>query len=116
MKLKNLGYATFIAATAIAFVIGSGGPSQAKKKAKEAAPAPQAFCLGADKPVCATKGGLKFTYANSCYAAKDGAKSAKPGACKAAKAHKKGGKKKMSKPAKKKEMKPAKKKATKKKM
>ena len=108
MKLKDLGYAAVIVATAIAFVIGSGGPSQAKKKAKEAAPPPQTLCFGSDKPVCATKGGLKFTYANSCYAAKDGAKSAKPGACKAAKAHKKGGKKKMSKPAKKK--------ATKKKM
>jgi hypothetical protein len=35
--------------------------------------------------VCATKGGMKFTYFNACYAAKDGATSATPGACKAAK-------------------------------
>ena len=37
MKLKNIGYAAFIAAAAAAFVIGSGGPSEAKAK-KAAAP------------------------------------------------------------------------------
>ena len=39
---------------------------------------------------------MKFTYFNACYAAKDGAKSATPGACKAAKAAK-GGEKKAKK-------------------
>ena len=42
--------------------------------------------------VCATKGGQKFTYFNTCYAAKDQATAAKSGACKEAKAG--GGKKK----------------------
>jgi hypothetical protein len=32
MKLKNIGYAVFVAATAAAFVIGSGGPSEANTK------------------------------------------------------------------------------------
>ena len=47
MKLKNLAYATFVAATAAAFVIGSAVPSEAAKKKKAAAPAPQrsASCM-----------------------------------------------------------------------
>jgi len=98
MKIKNLAYATFVAAAAIAFVIGSAVPSEAAKKKKAAAappPPPPAQCLTtAPGPVCATKGGQKFTYFNSCYAAMDQAKSVKPGACKAAKA---GGKKKAKK-------------------
>ena len=31
-------------------------------------------CLTAEKPVCAAKGGMKFTYASACIAVKDGAK------------------------------------------
>ena len=97
MKFKNLAYATFVAAAAVAFVIGSAVPSEAakKKKAAAAAPppaAPQVVCMGPPSPVCASKGDQKFTYFNACYAAKDGAKGAKPGECKAAK--KGGGKKK----------------------
>ena len=38
MKLKNIGYAAFIAAAAAAFVIGSGGPSEAKAKKAAARP------------------------------------------------------------------------------
>ena len=97
MKLKNLGQAAFVIATAAAFMIGSVGSSEAAKKKKaEAAPAPVSmYCWGASKPVCATRGGLKFTYANACYATKDGAKVASQGACKAPKA----GKKSMAKPA-----------------
>jgi hypothetical protein len=108
MKLKNIGYAVVIAATAAAFVIGSAMPSEAKGKKKEAAPPPATCWFTAYKPVCGSKGGMKFTYANSCYAAKDGAKVTSWKACpapKAMKAHKKGGKKKMGKPAKKKGMK-----------
>ena len=108
MKLKNLGYAAVIAVTAAAFVIGSAVPSDAKgkkKKAEAAPPAPMATCfLAPSNAVCATKGGMKFTYMNSCYAAKDGAKVVSDKACpaKAAKkAGKKGGKK-AAKPAKKK--------------
>ena len=92
MKIKNLAYATFVAAAAVAFVIGSAVPSEAAKKKKAAAaPPPPATCLWtAPGSVCATKGGQKFTYINSCYAAMDQAKSATAGACKAAKG---GGKK-----------------------
>ena len=89
MKLKNLAYATFVAATAVAFVIGSAVPSEAAKKKKEAAaappPPPQVVCTSPPGAVCATKGDQKFTYNSACWAAKDGAKGAKPGECKAAK-------------------------------
>ena len=45
-------------------------------------------------PVCGTKGGMKFTYNNACFAEKDGAKSIKAGACATkGKAAKKAGKK-----------------------
>ena len=50
MKLKNLAYATFVAAAAVAFVIGSAVPSEAAKKKKAAAapppPPPQVVCAG----------------------------------------------------------------------
>ena len=100
MKLKNFVYATFVGAAAIAFVIGSAVPSEAAKKKAAAAPPPpppppQVVCAGPPAQVCATKGDQQFTYHNACWAAKDGAKAAKPGACKAAKAA--GGKKKAKK-------------------
>jgi hypothetical protein len=38
--------------------------------------------------VCGTKGGMKFTYFNACYASKDGAKVSSQGDCKPAKAMK----------------------------
>lgn len=90
MKFKNLAYATFVAAAAVAFVIGSAVPSEAAKKKKAAAAAappapPPVACVGGPAPVCATKGDQKFTYHNACWASKDGAKAAKPGACPAAK-------------------------------
>ena len=101
MNIKKLAYATFVAAAAVALVIGSAVPSEAAKKKKAAAAAPPpamqpATCfVTAPGPVCATKGGQKFTYVNSCYAMKDQASAARPGACKAAKSG--GGGKKMSK-------------------
>jgi len=99
MTIKKLAYGTFVAAAAVAFVIGSAVPSEAAKKKKAAAaappPPPQATCLmNPPGQVCATKGGMKFSYFNACYAMKDGAKSATPGACKVAKAN---GKKKAKK-------------------
>lgn len=95
MKLKNFGYAAVIAVTAVAFVIGSALPSDAKAKKKaEAAPPPPACFIAAGSAVCATKGGMKFTYKNSCYAAKDGAKVVSGKACPAKAAKKAGGKKK----------------------
>jgi hypothetical protein len=101
MKLKNLAYATFVAATAVAFVIGSAVPSEAAKKKKAAAaappPPPQVICTSPPGAVCATKGDQKFTYNSACWAAKDGAKGAKPGACPAPKTAAAGGKKKSKK-------------------
>ena len=108
MKLRTIGYAAVVAMTAAAFVIGSAVPSdaKAKKKKAEAAPAKQASCMFTPpKAVCGTKGGMKFTYLNACYAANDGAKVVSDKACpaKAAKkAGKKGGKKAAKKPMKKK--------------
>lgn len=94
MNYNNLGYAVVVAATAAVLIIGSAVPSEAKGKNKkaEAAPAPTPVtCIGSVRaPVCASRGDMKFTYANACYAAKDGAKSAKAGECKPAKAAKKG--------------------------
>jgi hypothetical protein len=100
MTIRNVAYTALVGAAAIAFIIGSAVPSEAAKKKKAAAaPAPQPVsCLvAAQGPVCATKGGQKFTYFSACYAAKDGATSAKAGACKEAKAGKGGGKKKAAK-------------------
>ncbi len=108
MKLKNLGYAALMIVSATAFVLGTAGSSEAaKKKAAAAPPPPPGPCFTAEKPVCATRGGMKFTYASACIAVKDGAKVVSDKACPkaAAKPHKKGGKKKAAKPAKKKEMK-----------
>jgi hypothetical protein len=108
MKLKNIGYAVVVGATALMFVLGSAATGEAKGKKKAAAPAPQpATCwFTAKAPVCAAKGKLKFTYINSCYASKDGAKVASKSACKAPKAAKgkKGGKKKAKKAKGKKKM------------
>jgi hypothetical protein len=89
MKLRNLGYAAVIAATAAAFVIGSVNVGEAKgKKKAAAAPPPPVVCFEAEKRVCAVKGGMKFTYINACTAAKDGAKVASQKACPAPKAAK----------------------------
>ena len=66
-----------------------------------------ATCWGVPAaPVCATRGKLKFTYINSCYASKDGAKVVSQKACsvKAAKKGKKAKKKAAKKASKKKKM------------
>ena len=105
MNLKNIGYAAFIAAAAAAFVIGSGGTSEAKAKEAAAAPSYPGPCLMAEKPVCASKGGMKFTYASACIAVKDGAKVVSGKACPAPKATKHKKSKKKAKPAKKKAVK-----------
>ncbi len=83
MTLRTFGYAFVVAVTAATFVLGSAATGEAKaKKKQEAAPPPPATCFfSAYKPVCGVKGGLKFTYKNSCYAAKDGAKVASDKAC-----------------------------------
>jgi len=99
MTIRNLAYTAIVGMAAVAFVIGSAVPSEAAKKKKAAAappPPPSPTCwMGPESAVCASKGGMKFTYASACYAANDGATGAKAGACKAAKAG--GGKKKKKK-------------------
>jgi hypothetical protein len=105
MKMKTFGYAAVIAVAAVALSIGSATTSEAakKKKAAAAAPAPvMAACWTTPAaPVCGARGKLKFTYINSCYAGKDGAKVVSQNAC-ATKAAKKGKKKMAKKSAKKK--------------
>ncbi len=119
MKLKNLGYAAIMFVATAAFVLGAAGSSEAakmKKAKKAAAPQTSASCLmTTSSPVCATRGGMKFTYSNACYAGNDGAKVVSSKACAPAKAMKakKAGKKKAMKAGKTKEKKAAKK-ATKK--
>jgi len=103
MTIRKLAYTVLVGAAAVAFVIGSAVPSEAAKKKKAAAatpPAPQTPTCLVTPPgnVCATRGGMKFTYFNACYAMKDGATNAKPGACKAAKSAS-GGKKSSKKKA-----------------
>jgi hypothetical protein len=109
MKIRNLGYAAVVALAAAAFVVGSVdiGEAKGKKKAAAPAPAPMGPCIALDSPTkyCAVKGGMKFTYANSCQAKLENAKIISNKACpapKAAKAKKGGGKaKKADKKAKK---------------
>ena len=100
MSFKTIAPATLIAA---ALMFGTIGPSDAKGK-KEAAPQQTALCMTAPAAaVCATRGTMKFTYANACYAMQDGAKVSRAGACKAGKVAKKSsGKKKAMKKASKK--------------
>ena len=83
-QLQKTGYAMLVAAVSAAFVLAAAGTSEAAKKkaAAKRAPAPiQVICLNAGGPVCASKGGQKFTYANSCFAEKDGAKVSSSRAC-----------------------------------
>lgn len=78
MTLKNLGYAAFFGAAAFGLALTSGGVDQAKAEMP-------IFCVQPSAPVCGAKGGMKFTYDNSCYAMKDGAKVVSKGACKSGK-------------------------------
>jgi len=93
MQFKTVAYALLIVGIA---AVGTTSPSfAAKKKVKAAAEEPSPFCFQVQNPVCATRGGMKMTYANSCFAEKDGAKVVSEGACGAKKmSMKKAGKKK----------------------
>jgi hypothetical protein len=104
IDLKTCGYAAIAIAFSAAIVLGSADMSQAAKKKKEVAKAPEhhAMCLGGT-PVCATKGGMKMTYASACYAANDGATVVSDKACAEKKMKMK--KSAMKKPMKKKEKK-----------
>jgi hypothetical protein len=103
MKIKNIAYAVVVAATAAMFVIASAVPSEAakKKRAKKVAAPQPSICFNVHKPVCAVKGNMRFTYANSCYAVNDGAKVVSQKACKAPGKAKKAMKKAMKPKAKK---------------
>jgi len=91
MQLVRL---TTVAAALVLAVAISSPTFAAKKKAAPAAAQPNGLlCIQPSGPVCGVKAGQKFTYANSCFAQKDGAKVASQGACKTAKTAKKAGKK-----------------------
>ena len=100
--MKKFAYAACVVAAAFVIAIASAstGEAKAKKKAAAAAPLPPTCWGTAAAPVCASRGKLKFTYINSCYAGKDGAKVVSQKACpvkkakKAKKAKKKAAKKK----------------------
>jgi hypothetical protein len=105
--LKRFGYAALIAFTAVAFTLGSAATNQALAKKKMAEPPPPPiFCMLTYTPVCGETAGVRTTYANSCFAEKNGAKILYKGACRVYH-HKAKHKamKKMAKPAKKKKMK-----------
>ena len=95
MQIKTIAYALLIAGSAAIVAVGTASPSfAAKKKTKVAAEESTPFCLQAQKAVCATRGGLKMTYASACFAQKDGATVVSEGACGAKKmSMKKSGKK-----------------------
>ena len=92
MNLKRIGYGVAVAAMTVAFALASATPSEAAKKKKKEAAKPavpyQSCLLMPETKVCGTKGGLKFTYANACYASRDGAKVVSQKACPAPKAKK----------------------------
>jgi hypothetical protein len=99
MNIRILGYPAVVALAAAAFVVGSVdiGEAKGKKKATAPVPAPMGPCMALDSPTkyCAVKGGMKFTYVNSCQAKIEGAKIISKKACpvpKAANAKKSGGK------------------------
>ena len=89
MTLKTIGYGAAVVAAAL--VIGWSGASQAKGK-KAAAPPPPTpiWCMfNVQEPVCAKGAAGTMTYANFCFAQKEGATIIAKGACKPAKAGKK---------------------------
>ena len=83
MKIRILVYAAVIAAAA--FGLGSATTAFAKKKTMVT---PEPFPCWDYAPVCGSKGGLRFTYANACSARRDGAKLVSHRACAVTKAHK----------------------------
>jgi hypothetical protein len=97
MQLKKIAFTLLIGAAAAMTV--SSPSFAAKKKAKAEAPQPMINCFQQATQVCATRGGMKMTYASACFAEKDGAKVVSQGACKPAKkmSMKKAGKKKAKK-------------------
>ena len=86
MRLKDCASATLIAATALVFVLGSAASTDAKMRTKMLRPPPPpprpVFCPMIYMPVCAiNKDGRRQTYANSCWAAYEGARVIYQGVC-----------------------------------
>jgi hypothetical protein len=82
MQIKTIAYALLIAGTAAIVAVGTASPSfAAKKKAKAAEETVSPWCYQVQKAVCATRGGMKMTYASACFAQKDGATVVSDGAC-----------------------------------
>jgi hypothetical protein len=72
MKSKSvIASSGILAVFAVGMLMGSTAPAAA-----------QPVCFEPYKPVCAEKGKLPFTYANACFATKDGAKVLYEGKCK----------------------------------
>jgi hypothetical protein len=82
MTLKNVAYAAIVGAAAAAFVLGSAATGEAKAKKMMAETPKPPLCLYWHKTVCGSKSGHLFTYANPCFAEKDGAKVVAQHACK----------------------------------
>ncbi len=110
MTFKKVGLVALTVSAAALFVLGTTGASDAKGKKKSPEMSP--VCMTDGPAVCGSRGGQRFTYANSCYAGNDGAMVVGKGVCK-----KGGGMKKAAakKPAAKAAAKPAAKKEDKKK-
>lgn len=90
MQLKTITTALLVAGAAAFLAIGTATPSfAAKKKAAAAAEPSNVFCFQQQKPVCATRGGMKMTYASACFAQRDGATVVADRACGAKKVAKK---------------------------
>ena len=87
MQLRTIAYTLLIAGTAAA--VATSPSFAAKKKAKSYADDATPLCLQPQKAVCGMKGTQKFTYANACFAMKDGAKIVSDSACPGAKKMKK---------------------------
>jgi hypothetical protein len=97
--MKTISTAAIVAAAAMTLAIGFSGPSFAKAKKAEAPMMSPACQMDPHKEVCGVRGGMHQTYANSCYAMRDGAKVVSQRACSTHKMHKKSAKKPMKKSA-----------------
>ncbi len=83
LDLRKCGYAAIVTAVSAAFVLGTAATSFAKekKKAEEPHATPITCWFEPTSPVCADKGGERFTYTSACRAEKDGAKVVSNKAC-----------------------------------
>jgi len=85
MTIRKYLYAAAIAA-AVSTISIFGWASSTSAKGKAVA-GPDPFPCWNDAPVCGSRSGHRFTYANACSARRDGAKVVSHRACSAKKAH-----------------------------